>query len=136
MASVVLNRVWVAAASNLAVAVVAGSGGFPASGMGGGGPAGTDTRTGAGAVRRYAGGRFRNVTVAGVGRKYSMTLRMLDGPTVSLLEGWINQTVLVRDSTGRRVWGVYNALGVFDYPGGVTHDVAYTLVETTYSEAV
>jgi hypothetical protein len=75
----------------------------------------------AGSVQKYANGRFRSVTQAGVARKFDLTLKDMPAgvivvPTtpvatsvfyITLLEQWLGTTVILRDFRGNFIYGTY-----------------------------
>lgn len=135
MGSVTLGQVWIAPTSDLTAGISAYSGGFaPMSSTSAAMTRGTDMRSGRGQVRTYANGRVRNVVAAGISRSFAMTLQMVTTAQMFTLESWINQTVLYRDTRGRKIYGVFNGLQVYDYKGTDWHDVTLTVTEVTFSE--
>lgn len=83
-------------------------------------------------VRTTASGRRRSFTKAGGGSTISVTFPRADRETIATLEEWAGVPVMVRDPSGRLVWGVYGAV---DTPeaAGQTHeaDVSFTLTSTS-----
>lgn len=65
-----------------------------------------------GRVSIYAGGRVRSITSIGELGAYRFQLRYVPRSTVDLLHTWLRQVVQVRDSKGRKVFGVYFDMSV------------------------
>jgi len=90
-----------------------------------------------GEVRQLAGGRFRSVAQLGTKRTQTFQLRDLALTDLALLETWLGQTVLVRDTRGRRIFGVFLDLPYIDRPDVSTYfDVTLTVLEVSFSEDV
>ena len=136
MAVLGLTQVFVAAVSDLATVVAANSTGINPQAQSST-ASGTDVRTGGGQTRMYAAGNVRNVTTPGTRRVYTVVLELLTMAQFQTLEAWMNKTVLLRDSQGRKCYGVYNQVKLADWKGlGDAHEVTITVTEVSYSEAV
>jgi hypothetical protein len=97
----------------------------------------SDVRTTGGSVRQYANGTFRVVATVGMMITYGTTLRALTWDDVQTLASWANQLVLIRDRLGRQWYGAFSGISVMDYPGGSQlHDVSFSFVQVSYSDAV
>lgn len=96
----------------------------------------SDVRATTGEVRTYAGGRRRVVTRAGTARTLGFTARLLAPADVLTLDGWRGRVVLVRDSRGRKVYGVYLSVPTTDRRDRGGQDVALTVESVDYDEAV
>lgn len=96
----------------------------------------TSAPQGAGVVRRYGSGRFRAVTQAGIGQQFSITALACSRAQIVWLEGHIGETLLVRDDRGRKFYGVYFNPSSDEHPYDDEGDVALTINEVTYTEAV
>jgi hypothetical protein len=98
---------------------------------------GEDTRAVAGRVATYSGGRQRAVTQEGVMGTWPVTLTQVSAADTATLRSWMGQTILVRDSRGRKEYGV-----VLEVPRSAwkdqldTYDVALTLQLVSYDESV
>lgn len=88
-----------------------------------------------GETRTYAGGRRRAIVGAGEAGSYSFQLRRISRTDVETLRGWVGQTVQVRDTKGRRFFGVYFAVDVIEYMDS-KWDVAIKLSVVTWPEGV
>lgn len=123
MASVKLDRCYLAMASDLANPVAAFS---------------TDRAevlSAPGEVRRMANGRLRTVTRKGTSTSLSVTLRLLTPTQVATLRSWTGQTLLFRDKRGRKLYCAYFTVGVKDYVDPTIQDVVLSLSEVSFSEA-
>lgn len=134
----VLDRAFINLASDPSQYVVAGTAGAV-----GGGSQRIDTLTQEGEFRQYA--NYNTRLIQGTGRTRILTplvLRACTPAQVALLQSWVGQTVLFRDSYGRRIYGAYLAPAITDIPlsglAGSTleSDVSITFQEITYVEAV
>jgi hypothetical protein len=92
----------------------------------------------AGQVRTYAGGRRRVITTPADTVAFPLTLQAVTAAEVAVLEGWRGKVVLLRDTSGRRVFGSFMALDVRDTwtVDGPLADVGLTVTQVDYSEAV
>lgn len=135
--AIILTQVWLALVSNPSDQIVAGSLGAYTEAEETSGPNRADSRSTNTKVVPYAGGRFRSVSVPGVSRTYACTLRNLDWATVGKIDGWMGQLCVIRDRSGRKLYGTFPRIQVYDYAGGSQmHDVGFTLTQVSYSEAV
>lgn len=89
-----------------------------------------------GKVNQYAGGRFRAVSLQGLGRSLAVTFTLVDEPTRAILEAWAGQLVCYRDPQGLKLFGVYFGLTTTAHISPNVAEVATTITEATYSEAV
>lgn len=132
-ATLTLDRVYIAAVSNLSDYIQCGSAGS----VGGGGQQ-TLTQTVDGGYREYANNRVRSITGTTTVTQRTITLRNLTATQVKKITvTWLGQTVLLRDTYGRKMFGTYQTTSETPIPlsGGFT-DVAITLTQVYYSEAV
>ena len=99
-------------------------------------PARSSDSTLDGAVRFYAGGRRRVITTARSTRTFPLILQWLDDSQVATLDLWRGRVLLLRDVSGRRVFGTFLSMAVEDIfqPAGTRHFVTLTFTEITYSE--
>ncbi len=88
-----------------------------------------------GEVRRYAGGRQRSFTAAGLHGTFAFTLRQVSLATIDLLETWVGLPVQVRDHRGQRFVGVFYAVVPAEV-GVKEWDVALELHTVTVVEGV
>ncbi len=98
-----------------------------------------------GNMQKYANGRYRSISQAGVGRQVTVTLRdMPTGditvpttptPTVvrywKLLEQWLGTSVLYRDYYGNFLYGTYFSITPKERKDPAYLDVALTFQELT-----
>lgn len=56
-------------------------------------------------IRKYAGGRFRMVTIAGVQQSIQLTFGLPSRTAVNQLRSWAGRLLLLRDPIGRAVFG-------------------------------
>lgn len=87
-----------------------------------------------GEVRQYANGRQRAVSSKGVKGVFQFTLEDVTQTTLNILENWLTQTVVVRDTRGRRFFGVVFEVSVTDRRNVNYYVVNLTLNEVTYTE--
>lgn len=87
-----------------------------------------------GSAQKFAGGRFRSISVEGVAGEQTFVLRDLTYANIQTLETWIGQLVLIRDNRGRRMFGVYYDVGYTDGPNENYYDVTLNVKEITYNE--
>lgn len=87
-----------------------------------------------GQVARFAGGRFRAITTQGTRRTVDFTLRDVSSANLAKLESWIGQTVVLRDTHGRRWFGVYFGLAVADRITPGLYEVGMQLTEVSFNE--
>lgn len=87
-----------------------------------------------GNVEQFAGGRFRSIATEGVRGQQTFTLRDVTESQLATLQAWIGQTVLVRDTRGRRMFGTYYTVTYSDRMSTTYYDVSITLNEVTYNE--
>ena len=89
-------------------------------------------------VRRYANGRVRAFTRPGVKKQLNLNFELADRDDMHTLEDWVGKTVLYRDTRGRRLWGVFEAVDEAEIPGAGDDvvNVNLTLLEVSYDEAV
>jgi hypothetical protein len=69
-----------------------------------------------GSVRTYGSGRRRAIATAGEAGTFTFQMRYINHVTVNTLHSWIKQTVQVRDSKGRRFFGVYFGTAIEEVP--------------------
>lgn len=124
MASVTLASLWLNRVSDLTDSIVLST----MTGL-------TSTPQNAGAVRRYANGRMRIVTQAGVPNQFQVTTVASPRATIQWLEGHTGQTVLVRDDRGRKFYATYFQPATAEHAYNGEGDVTFTLSEVTYSES-
>jgi hypothetical protein len=124
MASIVLERTWLADANDPADSVALFTTGR------------TDMREQGGEVRTYANGRQRLVTTAGRRQTLAVTFRLVDAATLAKLDSWAGRVLLLRDPWGRKMYGTYLGLSVTDYAARAGHDVQLTFQQVSFSEAV
>jgi len=89
-----------------------------------------------GEVRAYANGRRRLIRKVGVPRSLVLTLPNCSRDQISWLETNAGQLMLIRDHTGRKIWGVYMAAPVDENPYNADGLVTLTLNEVTHSEVI
>lgn len=90
-----------------------------------------------GRVVRGAGGRTRVIRRAGVGREWQLSFPLLTSAQVGWLEDRVGELVCVRHRRGHRMFGSFMGVDVTEVPGpDDLADVAFTVTEVTYSEAV
>lgn len=87
-----------------------------------------------GDVQKFAGGRFRSISVEGLAGAQTFMLRDVPYSDILTLESWIGQTVLIRDNRGRRMFGTYFEVSYTDGPNENYYDVTLNLKEITYNE--
>ena len=104
MASVSLEDVWVHDGTNLANYVVLGTSELK------------EKPQNFSETRRYSGGRFRLISVAGTQNSLQLIADLVNRIDLEVLRGWIGQLVLVRDPFGRKVWCTYNDIDVREVP--------------------
>lgn len=125
MASVVLGTVWLNVAADPSDHVR-----FPLM-------SGLSRETGMeGRVDRLAGGRLRSIKRAGKARTWTLTLPACDPGQKAWLEQHIGVLVCARDDRGHKVFGEFFAVPVDELSWDEAGDVAVTLHEVTFSEAV
>lgn len=83
-------------------------------------------------VRAYAGGRRRVVTTADRPVKWDVTLTWVSQADLAWLTARMGQVVLMRDPTGRAVWGTFLGLQVTDYPGQLECSVDLSLESVSH----
>lgn len=128
IASVSLNRSFIALASNPANFVVCGTAGS----IGGGGQK-QDVITQEGDFRNYANFVTRLILGAAKTRVFSFTLRALTPAQIALIESWVGQTCLFRDTYGRRMFGSYIVVTETDIPlSGKAHSTLQTDVQIDF----
>lgn len=90
-----------------------------------------------GRVVRGAGGRTRTVRRAGVARQWDLSFPLLTPAQVRWLEDRTGELVCVRHRRGHKMFGSFLRVEVTDVPSvGDLADVAFTVTELTFSEAV
>ena len=124
MATVTLDRCWLSLASS------------PSTSTGFWTTARTDSRVTAGQVRRYANGRDRVITQAGTSTTLGVTARNLTPAQVALIDSWRGAVVLFRDLWGRKLYCTFFTVTVMDYQDRGGQDVALSLTQVSFSEAV
>ncbi len=87
-----------------------------------------------GEVRQYAGGRQRSIVSKGIKGSFSFNLEDVTQTQLDKLESWLGQTVVVRDTRGRRFFGVLFDYTVTDRHNPTYYSVSLTLNEVTYTE--
>lgn len=92
------------------------------------------TRSMKGEVRQYANGRMRSVTSKGIRGSFQFTLEDMSLANINVLEGWLSQTVVLRDTRGRRFFGVIFEISVSDRRNVNYYVVNLTLNEVSYTE--
>jgi hypothetical protein len=89
-----------------------------------------------GAVRTYASGRRRAVSVAGLKTEVTRSMVALDFATKEKLIGWLGANVQMRDARGNKWFGVFFDVAVSDYMRPDLYSVAVSLLTTTTVEGV
>lgn len=87
-------------------------------------------------VETLAGGRRRVIRRAGLTRGWSVSLTACTREQIGWLEDRVGQTVCARDDRGHKVFGVFVSVPVSEHLYNEEGDVALSLTEITYSEAV
>lgn len=112
-----------------------------AGGLGGGGQR-TDTLTVGGSFRTYANNVTRLILGKTSTRVHIFALRALTPAQLATLKSMVGQTVLFRDTYGRREYGSFLIITSWDIPlsgkanDDLKTDVAITFQSVTYDEAV
>lgn len=133
----VLDRAFINLASDPSQFVAAGT-----AGSAGGGGQRTDTVTQEGEFRQYANFNTRLIQGTARTRVLAVTIRACTPAQVQQLIAWTGQTVLFRDTYGRRLWGAYLQPVSTDIPlsgaAGSTllTDVVLSFQQLTYDESV
>lgn len=115
---------------------------FGTAGSIGGGGQRSDQIQQEGSFRYYANGVTRLIRGTTQIRGASFVARALTPSDLEQLISWVGQTVLFRDTYGRRFWGSYLVTSVTDIPlsrqPGASHlsDVALTIQTLTWDESV
>lgn len=133
-ATCTFNRVWLLDPAAPTVNVIsAGSSGS----LGGGGSRSHDGELD-GEFREYASGRVRFEAGKIVRHNLTLVLRILTQAQVAQLRKWRGKTLLVRDSYGNRMFGVFTLVQELNIPFStpVWTDVALSFTEVTYPELV
>lgn len=119
--------------------VVAGT----SSAAGGSSTGKVDEQSVAGSFRTYGNGNTRLILGSATSRSQSFALRAVTPSQVAVLEALIGHTVLYLDTYGRRIFGAYLDVQKVPIPlsgkpedNTLLFDVAFTLTQVTYSEAV
>jgi len=86
--------------------------------------------------RRYANGRLRMVSRAGLRREASATLTHCTREQVEWLESKVGRVLLVRDDRGRKFYGSFAAVGVEEHAYNIEADVSLDIAEVSVAEAV
>lgn len=68
-------------------------------------------------VRRYAGGRVRAIVRPAAKKQLSLTFELADRADYDQLLAWAGETVMYRDTRGRKVFGVYGVVSGVELPG-------------------
>lgn len=89
-----------------------------------------------GDVRKLAGGRYRGVSSRGTKRTQAFMLRDVSPFDITTLEQWIDQTVLIRDNRGRRMFGIFYAVEYSDKMNPQYYDVTLNITEVSFEEGV
>lgn len=89
-----------------------------------------------GEVRKYASGRLRSVTTAGLRINVPRSLVALDFATKEKLVTWLGLNVQVRDHRGNKWFGVFYGVDVTDYMAPGLYAATITLLSTTTVEGV
>ena len=89
-----------------------------------------------GSVRVMANGRRRVVTRRGDSRQIGWTMPLLTKAEVETVKAWAGQIVMIRDSKGRKEYGVYFGVSVADYKDRPAHAVTFALQSVSFSEVV
>lgn len=90
-----------------------------------------------GEVRRYAGGRLRSFSRAGLGGSFAFALRLQSLATVEKLEEWVAPvTVQVRDHRGQRFFGVFYEVPPAERKEVGWYDIPLVLHMLTLAEGV
>lgn len=137
LASVNLERSFIALASDPANFVICGT-----SGSIGGGGSRTDEIAQEGEFRNYANSVTRLILGSSKTRTQTVTLRALTPTQVRMIESWIGQTILFRDSYGRRSFCSYLVIDETDIPlsgkanSTLMTDVSIVVQLVSYIEAI
>jgi hypothetical protein len=90
-----------------------------------------------GESRLYAGGRRRSIVQAGQIATVPITLTLVSTANLAILRSWAGQMVQVRDTLGRRFFGVYRKVSAAEVRGGNGEwTVSITLDALTFDEGV
>lgn len=128
VASVTLNRSFLALASDPSNFIVCGTAGS----IGGGGSK-QDVITQEGAFRNYANFVTRLILGSAKTRVFSFALRALTPAQVTQVESWVGQTCIFRDTYGRRMFGSYVVVTETDIPlSGKAHSTLLTDVQIDF----
>lgn len=92
------------------------------------------TRSMKGEVRQYANGRQRAVSSKGIKGTFPVVLIDVTLTQIEKLESWMGQTVVFRDTRGRRFFGTLFEVTQQDKAHPQYYDVSITLNEVTYIE--
>ena len=90
-----------------------------------------------GETKVYAGGRVLSVVAEGNIGVYPVALLLVPEATYTILDGWKGNTVMVRDSLGNKVIGVYYRTAKTEFrgrPGSYT--VTFEVNVVSYDEGV
>lgn len=128
MATVTLKKVWLHDATDLSTSIQ-----ISASVL-------SETPARVAPVNRYAGGRFRLVTVPGIAKSYQVTFSYLSRSNINQLRSWAGKLLLLRDSVGRKLYGRFDEPTFREVPIRNQSDIVFsatlTFDEVTHSEAV
>lgn len=124
MAIVLLNRLWLHDAANLADNVAIRVQQID------------EEKSVDGDVRKYAGGRLRSVSSAGTRRTVEVELRLIERADVDTVKGWVGRKLMLRDPRGRKIFGVFHEVEVEEWPARDRATVTFTFEELSHSEAV
>lgn len=108
----------------------------------GGGGQRLDAASRDGNFRSYASGRVRLILGTATTRIETIVLRALTPAQVALIQSWIGQTVLLRDTYGRRIYGSYLDPQITDIPlsgragTDLQSDVLLDFQQVTFAEGV
>jgi hypothetical protein len=90
-----------------------------------------------GEARRYAGGRIRSFSRAGLGGTFTFAFRLQTLATVEKLETWVAPvTVQYRDHRGQRFFGVFYEVPPVERKEIGWYDIPLTLHILTIAEGV
>ena len=90
----------------------------------------------AGQVRTYANGRRRIIRRAGTATSVSVTLPSTDRTTIDWLRERAGQTLMLRDPSGRKVWGTLFSVSVPEKGSAQLPDASFSFESVTASEKV
>ena len=127
MATVTLTKVWLHDAADLSTSIEVGAANV------------LENPKRLAPVRKYAGGRFRLITVPGIAKAYQLSFPYLTRSEVNQIRTWSGKLLLMRDSFGRKVYGRWDEPTFSEVPSrnnALIFRTSLTFDEVTSSEAV